>query len=157
MASHDDSEANWNRRTDRLTDGWDHVLSQADDLTKNTSRSFNIVQSLCKSFCSLSMFIIKQFLKSRKLLQPTPKGWYPLQTLSTISKPNHCICCVLCIAMWRCPVCCLAGIAKLSFSQLLECLWVLIGFWKRKADCIKIWNWENWNLGTPPPPSKKET
>ena len=39
----DDSEANWNgqadgqadRQADRMTDGQDHVLSQADALTKN--------------------------------------------------------------------------------------------------------------------------
>ena len=28
-------EANWNGQTDRWTDGQDHVLSQADALTKN--------------------------------------------------------------------------------------------------------------------------
>ena len=33
--SHDNSEANWNRRTDRPTKGQDHILSQADALTKN--------------------------------------------------------------------------------------------------------------------------
>ena len=33
--SHDDSEANWNRWTDRHTDGQDHVLSQVDVLTTN--------------------------------------------------------------------------------------------------------------------------
>ena len=35
MMSRDDSEANWNRRIDRQTDGQDHVLSQADALNKN--------------------------------------------------------------------------------------------------------------------------
>ena len=29
-----DYEANWNRRTDRQTGGQDHVLNQADALTK---------------------------------------------------------------------------------------------------------------------------
>ena len=32
----DDTEANWNRRTDRQTDRKDHVWSQADALTKNS-------------------------------------------------------------------------------------------------------------------------
>ena len=36
--SRNDSEANWNRRTDRQTDGQDHVLSQADALTKKGRR-----------------------------------------------------------------------------------------------------------------------
>ena len=34
--SHNDSEANWNRQADRPDDGQDHVLSQADALTKKT-------------------------------------------------------------------------------------------------------------------------
>ena len=33
--SHDDYEANWNRRPGAQTGGQDHVLSQADALTKN--------------------------------------------------------------------------------------------------------------------------
>ena len=32
--SSDDSEANWNGQEDRMTDGQDHLLSQADALTK---------------------------------------------------------------------------------------------------------------------------
>ena len=35
MTSLNDFKANWNRRTGGQTDGQDHVLSQADALTKN--------------------------------------------------------------------------------------------------------------------------
>ena len=38
--SHDDSETNWNRWTDRPTDGQDHVLSQSYAITKNLGMSF---------------------------------------------------------------------------------------------------------------------
>ena len=33
--SWDNYEANWNRQADRRTNGQDHILSQADALTKN--------------------------------------------------------------------------------------------------------------------------
>ena len=39
----DNSEANWNRRTDRQADGQDHVLSQADALTKTQEQNFEIL------------------------------------------------------------------------------------------------------------------
>ena len=35
MMSREDYEANWNRPTDGQTDGKDHILSQADALTKH--------------------------------------------------------------------------------------------------------------------------
>ena len=35
MTAHKDYEADWNRQTNRQTDGQDHVWSQADSLTKN--------------------------------------------------------------------------------------------------------------------------
>ena len=43
--SRNDSEANWNRRTDRQTDGQDHILSQADAMT-NKSRQEDVATFL---------------------------------------------------------------------------------------------------------------
>ena len=37
-------EANWNRQTDRRTDGKDHVLREADTLTKKT-KTRNMIRS----------------------------------------------------------------------------------------------------------------